>query len=167
MEGKPVLSLPYASGNLSVTPEDIKDLVNLAKTNPKRRARINTHPSNDSDVHEMIIAFLKDSYIPPHRHQNKTESFHIIKGQLDVIFFDEEGHIINRIDLGDYASGKPFYFRSTNKDWHTVLIKSDFAIIHETTKGPFDSNESEYAPWCPHEDDKQGIKNYFKKLYYN
>ena len=139
-------------------------LINLAKSNSKRRARINAHPSKDSDVHEMIIAFLKDSYIPPHRHHNKTESFHIIKGRLDVIFFDEDGHNKNRVELGDYTSGKPFYFRSTNRDWHTVLIKSDYVVIHETTEGPFDPNESEYASWAPKESETLAVKNFLNRI---
>ena len=164
MEDKPVLTLPYTSSNFVVTSENINNLLKLAKINSKRRARINAHPSNDSNVHEMIIAFLKDSYVPPHRHQNKTESFHVIKGEIDVIFFDEKGNINNRINLGNYLSGDPFYFRSNNKNWHTVIIKSDYALIHETTKGPFDASRTEYAPWAPKYNDSKAVKKFMDSL---
>jgi cupin fold WbuC family metalloprotein len=164
VEDKPVLTLPYTSSNFVVTSENINNLLKLAKINSKRRARINAHPSNDSNVHEMIIAFLKDSYVPPHRHQNKTESFHVIKGELDVVFFNEKGEINNRIELSDYSSGAPFYFRSNNKNWHTVIIKSDYAIIHETTKGPFNPSQTEYASWAPTYNDSKEVKIFMNSL---
>lgn len=36
----------------------------------------------------MLIVMAKGSYIRPHKHKNKSESFHIIEGLLDVIVFD-------------------------------------------------------------------------------
>ena len=41
----------------------------------------------------------------------------------------------------------PFLFRISNSAWHTVVPKSDFVIIHEVTKGPFNKNSSEFADW--------------------
>ena len=58
-----------------------------AEESPLRRSRICLHSDNSDQVHEMVIAFCRDSYVQPHRHTGKSESFHIIEGRLQVVFF--------------------------------------------------------------------------------
>ena len=111
-------------------------LLQQAKKNNISRARVCTHMDNRSAVQEMLIAFMKDSYVRPHRHLGKSESFCVIEGELSVIFFDENGKETDRVALSASDPGKPFYFRGERENWHTVLIESEYAFIHETTTGP-------------------------------
>ena len=58
--------------------------------NPRQRARYCTHSLVDDEVHEMVIYHKEGTYIRPHKHIGKTESFHLIDGEADVVFFDDE-----------------------------------------------------------------------------
>jgi hypothetical protein len=45
-----------------------------------------------------------------------------------------------------------------------VLVESASAVIHETTNGPFDRNETEFAPWSPPEEDVEAGRSYLRQL---
>ena len=133
--------------------EDIRFIKNAAHNTPRKRARICTHQSNENDLHEMIIAICSDSYIHPHRHIGKSESFHIIEGRVDVVVFSDDGKIMEIVELGDQSTGSNFYYRLSNSYYHTLLIYSDMLVVHEVTNGPFSREETELAPFAPSEDD--------------
>ena len=116
-----------------------------------KRARLCLHSSPDDPLHEMIIVFHRDTVIRPHRHRAKTESYHIIFGELDIVLFDENGCPTRVISMGDLASGKTLVYRMNSPVWHSVIIRSEYAAIHEVTNGPFRAEESEFAPWSPAE----------------
>ena len=125
----------------------LEELKILAQKDPNKRARICLHKDDGEMVQEMIIAFCKDSYIRPHRHTDKSESYHIIEGRIEIIFYNDSGIEIDKVVLSDKIDEHPFLFRISNSAWHTVVPKSDFVIIHEVTKGPFNKNSSEFADW--------------------
>ena len=127
----------------------LEELKILAQNDPNKRARICLHKDDGEMIQEMIIAFCKDSYVRPHRHIDKSESYHIIEGRIEIIFFNDNGIEIDKVVLSDKIDEHPFLFRISNSAWHTVVPKSDFVIIHEVTKGPFNKNSSEFADWEP------------------
>ena len=120
-----------------------------ARQSPTRRARLCLHCDNQDKVHEMLIVFCRDSLMRPHRHNNKSESFHVIEGRLAVVIFDDAGTVIDRIEMAPQGNGKAFMYRLSSTAWHTVVPQSEYVAIHETTAGPFVANESDYAPWAP------------------
>ncbi len=132
-----------------VNAETLQTLQVMAAAAPLKRSRLCLHRTSDDPIQEMVIAFARDSYVRVHRHRNKSESFHVLAGSLEVIFFDNEGHETRRIRLGESRTGLPSLYRLSCDAWHTVLIESEFAIIHETTNGPFVPTEAEFANWAP------------------
>ncbi len=136
----------------------IEMLLDAAAAEPKRRARLNLHNSDDDLIHEMIIAFRRDSLNMPHRHVGKSESMHVMRGRVDVVLFDDEGHPTRRIRIG--APGRaalafcPSVFRMAAPIWHTVIPVDDKVVVHETTNGPFIAGQNmEIPPWAPAESD--------------
>ena len=125
-----------------------------ALSNERRRARICAHNSNSDALHEMLIAIGRDSYIRPHRHHNKTESFHLIEGSADIVLFSENGSIEDVIKLAPNAN---FYYRLDAPRYHTLIIASPLLVIHEITSGPFDSNLTDYAAFSPPEGSIEGV----------
>jgi cupin fold WbuC family metalloprotein len=115
----------------------------------RKRARICAHPSASDPLQEMIICLVRETYIRPHRHAGKSESFHIIDGELDVVLFEDDGAIREVIRMGSYQSQRTFFYRLMEPCFHTVLVRTPQAVFHETTNGPFDPADTEYAPWAP------------------
>jgi cupin fold WbuC family metalloprotein len=121
-----------------------------ATKNARGRARICAHRGPVDALHEMLIALLSDSYIRPHRHHQKIESFHLIDGSVDVVIFNDDGSIADVVELSLDGS---FYYRLDSPRYHTLLIKSPVLVIHEITNGPFDSSMSDFASFSPAEGD--------------
>ena len=132
---------------------DIASLKHQALANPRQRIRICTHPDTSDRLHEMLIVHTRGTYVRPHKHLNKSESVHIIEGEVDVVFLDEAGAVSDVVKMGDYESGREFYYRVGSPIDHTLRILSEFLVFHEVTNGPFRRDETIFAAWAPEESD--------------
>lgn len=148
---------------VSIRQEHIETLKWLAKNTLRKRARICTHPDTTNPLHEMIILHARGAYVRPHRHPGKSESFHVIEGEADIILFDEGGKVENVISMGEKGSGKAFFYRLNQATFHTLLIRSEVFIFHETTNGPFQPGASEFAPWAPLEEDQESVERFMNQ----
>ena len=138
-------------GFLEVAGAQIEFLKEQAAKSPRHRARICAHPGNESRIHEMLIVLTDQVYIRPHKHLKKSESFHVVEGSAMVIYFKDSGEIAEVIQVGDAASGRPFYFRNEDERFHMQIITSRFLVFHEVTDGPFNRADTVFAPWSPDE----------------
>lgn len=136
---------------------EIAFLKNQASLSSRRRARICAHASNENPLHEMMIVAVSDTYIHPHRHDGKSESFHIIEGEVDIIMFDDDGEVIDVVELGDISSKKPFFYRLSDERFHTLCIRSEFLVFHEVTNGPFVPDTTRVATFAPNESDHAAV----------
>lgn len=134
-----------------------------ARHAPRKRARINAHPGPDAPVQEMLIALDQHTYLRPHKHIEKSESFHVIEGIADVVIFDDEGDIIDVVPLGPPPGPRCFYYRQSRPRFHTLIIHTPDFVIHETTNGPFRPEYTVFAPWAPDESDP-GATEYMEQL---
>jgi cupin fold WbuC family metalloprotein len=151
MEIVPVNNEVYYTDGLLVTVnnEDITSLKIKSHVNPRKRVRFCAHQDTESIVHEMIIIHERGIYVRPHKHIGKSESFHIIEGIADVVIFDNNGAITDVIEMGDFTSGRVFYYRLSKALYHSLLIRSEMLVFHEVTSGPFKRVDTQFAPWAP------------------
>lgn len=149
---------------IKVSGSDIALLKKQALITQRKRIRLCTHKSIDDEIHEMLIVHVRDTYIRPHKHLSKPESFHVIEGRADVIIFDDNGNLIEVIQMGEYASGLPFYYRLPEPLFHTLLIQSDILVFHEITKGPFKRSDTIIAPWAPDDNNEPDYKAFLNTL---
>ncbi len=146
-----------------------KDYVSFLKDcslkNARGRMRLCAHQSVEDLLHEMIIVHERQAYVRPHRHLGKSESVHIIEGEVDVVLFDEKGDLIRVVEMGEFASDKTFYYRSSGHEFHTLIIRSDVLVFHEVTNGPFCREDTEFAQWSPTEEDPEGQRLFLEQLH--
>jgi cupin fold WbuC family metalloprotein len=116
---------------------------------PNKQARLCLHHSPDDPLQEMIIVLHRDAIVRPHRHRGKVETYHLIFGEIIVVLFDDKGQPMRLVRMGDFATGKTHVYRLAAPIWHSVIIRSEYAGIHEITNGPFRAGEREFAPWAP------------------
>jgi cupin fold WbuC family metalloprotein len=159
-------SVMFATGDIvHVGDSLIEDLVREAREAPLKRARFCLHHSPDDALHEMVIALLRGSYIRPHRHVGKTESFHVIAGRLQIVLFDDDGQVTKRIPMGPRGSGRPFLCRLAGAAWHTVVVEDEWVVFHEVTRGPFRPEDTQYASWAPQESESEGARRFVAALH--
>lgn len=146
----------FADGDVvAIEGDELGFLVEAALQSPRRRARVCAHRHPDDLLHEMIVVLTPDSYLIPEKHVVKVESYHIIKGVADVVLFDDQGEITEVIEIGDYESGRAFYFRVRRSDfYHSVIVRSRIFVYRESATGPFNRADTVIAPWAPAESDE-------------
>jgi cupin fold WbuC family metalloprotein len=150
-----------AEGPISaIGQNELNTLKAAAKASVKRRARINAHPDAEDALHEMIIAIDPASYIRPHKHPGKSEAFHIIEGEVDIIVFSDEGAIERIVLLGPPGSRRAFYYRMSAPFFHTLIIRSEILIVHEITNGPFRPQTAVFADFAPDECELEKVAAY-------
>ena len=87
----------------------------------------------------MLIGIRADSYIRPHKHEKKVESFHLVEGTADIVILNDVGDVTDVIELSPERS---FFYRLAQPRYHTLLINSPVLVIHEVTNGPFQDSDT-------------------------
>ena len=127
----------------------IEFLKHVARTCSLRRARFCAHLSPEAEQHDMLIVVHRDSYVTPHRHLTKSETFVVLEGSADMILFDEGGAVEKVVRMGMPTSRLPFFYRMPPKQFHSLAIQSELLVFLENTKGPFSLDDREHASWAP------------------
>lgn len=142
----------------------IEFLKRRAGVSPRRRARFCAHLSPNAEQHDMLIVSHRDTYVTPHRHMSKSETFIVLEGSAEIILFEETGEIEKIVDMGPAESGKPFFYRMPPRRFHSLAIKSELLVFLESTMGPFNLDDREHASWAPHPDDTENGQAYIAGL---
>jgi cupin fold WbuC family metalloprotein len=135
-------------------------LVGAVDVSTRGRVRINLHNSSNDPLHEMLIAIRPGSYIRPHKHPGKSESFHLIHGSVDIVVFNDDGDIRDIVELAAGEKDRAFYYRMSVPMFHTLIVRSDLLIVHEITNGPFRAGETVFADFAPLESDAATVADY-------
>lgn len=147
-----------------VNQQSIDFLKSKAMKNRRKRARLCTHLEVSDALHEMLIVHFKGTYVQPHKHIGKSESFHMIEGSLGVVIFNGSGKILQVVHMGEPSSGLIFYYRLSESYFHSVVPLTDIVVFHETTNGPFKREDMVSAPWAPREEEVEKAERYFKSI---
>ena len=150
--------------NVDVSYKTIRDLVEISKTTSRGRLRLCAHETVNESVHEMFIVHPKGAYIPPHKHLEKSESILVLDGEVEYFTFSDDGVVNQRISMGDYRSGKSFFFRLQKPLFHSMLILSETLTFLEITKGPFNPTDTVEAGWAPNKNSDPQVSLFLKNL---
>ncbi len=152
----PEIQLKYLDDSM------IEWVMDKAEASSNGQARICMHSNKDDLVHEMFIAQKKHKYVRPHKHIEKSESFHIIAGKLIILLFDCNGKITSSIILD--AELKESLFVRIERDVFHMPIALTNVVFHEVSNGPFIKEECVFASWAPEVDDKDECNIYIDKI---
>lgn len=96
-----------------ITEELLDTVTSRAKENSRLRMNYNFHASMDAPIHRLLNALEPGTYLPPHRHTDKEETYLVLRGSLLAFFYDDAGNVTIR-----YAS----ILRKVNMVWRFLLI---------------------------------------------
>ena len=113
----------------------------------RKRIRLCTHPNVNAPLHEMFVLYCKETKIGANKHFAKDETFYVMEGFADLVFFNDTGDVTQIVQLGPYGSGNAFSARIPHDTWHDVVVSSDYLLLHETTPGPYIRDHTIWAPW--------------------
>lgn len=142
----------------------LEELKRRADANPRRRVRLCAHRDPAEPIHEMMIVHSRMTYVRPHQHRTRIESFQVLEGEADLVLFDERGGVARVIRMGPPASGRPFYYRLSEPIFHTLLIYSPHLVFKEVTNGPFNPKDTVFPDWAPDESRPADVEAYLRGL---
>jgi cupin fold WbuC family metalloprotein len=130
----------------------LDELAARAAANPRRRAHHSIHSGPEDLVQRFIVVAQPDAYFRPHRHSARAELALLVRGQMDVLTFDDAGVVTARHGVG--AGQGSFAYETPERTWHTIVPGSSGCAFFEVKQGPYDpTTASEFAPWSPAEGD--------------
>jgi len=124
-------------------------LTTKAENSDRLRTHYNLHDNLEEPIHRLCIAAAPDTYMRPHRHQNKWELLIILRGKATVIIFDDNGKVQNKIQLSHENNS---VLEISKGIWHVFYSESSETILMEVKAGPYVPITSEdTASWAPEE----------------
>ena len=70
-----------------ITEELLDTVTSRAKENSRLRMNYNFHASMDAPIHRLLNALEPGTYLPPHRHTDKEETYLVLRGSLLAFFY--------------------------------------------------------------------------------
>ncbi len=153
-----VFAAPAVGG--VVTRETLAALERQARANGRGQCRLLLHGDRDEILHEMIIVVVGRPYIRPHMNERGAKSFHMLRGEMMVVVFGDDGTVDRCQALRDTGD---FLFRLSASAFHTVIPITESVIFVETALGPH--RKTRYADWAPASDDGDAAEDYFDTLW--
>ena len=137
------------------TGDILKELVATAQGSDRLRTNLNIHESSNADVQRLFLAFEPGTYIRPHRHPqaHKWELFIVLEGELDLLLFNNQGEIVQRITLSAAATRVVEIPPNT---WHSYISKKSGTLALEIKQGVYlPSPEEDFLSMSPAENTKE------------
>lgn len=105
-----------------------------AEASPRLRMNLNFHESLDAKAQRLINVLLPGTILPIHRHRHTAETYILIRGKMNVVFYDDAGcpterHLLDP-SVGNYGVQIP------KGQWHSVDVLEPSAIF-EVKDGPY------------------------------
>lgn len=147
----------------------VTGLINDYKKSERRRHRYCFHQSPTVDLHDIVICYDSDSYIPPNKHVGKSESLLVIDGEIDLFLFSDNGQVYDYRRLSASDCSQAFYVRIPPNTWHGLrAVGLKPCIIKETISGPYDGSTLKWASFAPSEakGKEAGLQWYDKVMEY-
>jgi cupin fold WbuC family metalloprotein len=134
-----------------------------AKLSPRLRMNHNFHPELNDPVQRLLNALEPWTYIRPHKHTQKEESFVLLRGTVLAVVFNDDGsirdHFILNSDKGNFG------LEFEENSYHMLTALEPGSVVYEIKEGPYipHSDESS-APWSPKEGTPEG-KEFLERIF--
>lgn len=129
---------------------DLNDLCLKAGQLPRKRTNLNIHEQASDPVQRLFVSADKSSYFRPHKHAHTWEFAMVLKGEFDVLIFDDHGCLTERFSVGPNAGSVAFELPENT--WHTWIPRENGSLFFECKKGPYDpATAAVFAAWAPEE----------------
>jgi cupin fold WbuC family metalloprotein len=119
----------------------IELLIENAKVNSDRKARLCLHPTSDELLQVTYLAFSSPYSDKVHKHPHRPEVVIPIHGLARHSTFDLKGRILNSQVLD---GSNPVPNSTDSNSWHSLEVLSDSFVMIEIGTGPFLSTSTVY-----------------------
>ena len=112
-----------------------------AQTSERLYMNRNLHDSLDAKAQRILNALEPGTILPIHRHSHTAETYILLRGWIDVMFYDDSGAESARFAI-DPQNGR-YGVNIPAGQWHTLEVLKSGSVIFEVKYGPHTPLEPE------------------------
>lgn len=102
---------------------------------PRLRMNYNLHDNLEAKAQRLLNALEPGTKLPVHRHPHTAETYILLRGRINVLFFNEDKQVQEKQELfvgsGNYGVHIPA------GQWHTLEVLESGTVIFEVKDGPY------------------------------
>lgn len=148
---------------IRITTELIEKVVAQARQSPRLRMNYNFHSELSDPVQRLLNALEPWTYIRPHKHTTKEESFVLLSGTILAVSFNDDGSIRDHAILSQQSGISGIEFEENS--YHMLTALETGSAVFEIKEGPFvPHTEGSSAPWAPKEGTPEA-KGFLEKVF--
>lgn len=148
---------------IKITTQLLDEVTNKARSAPRMRMNYNFHPELSDPVQRLLNALEPWTYIRPHRHTNKEESFVLLRGTVLAVVFNDDGSVRDHAVLSDASGILGVEFEEGC--YHMLTSLESGSVVYEIKEGPFIAHtEDSSASWAPSEG-TPAARNFLQKVF--
>ena len=119
----------------------LDQLTAQAQASPRKRMHYDLRDDMTDTSMRMLNALEPGTVIPIHRHTNTSEDVVVLRGEVEEVFFDENGNETERYHLT--AGGDAVACRVPIGQYHTCRSLRSGSVIIEFKRGMYDPDKTE------------------------
>lgn len=112
----------------------IDEIESRAKHSPRLRMNYNFHESAESKAQRLLNVLLPGTELPIHRHTHSDETYILVKGKMDVIFYNDNKEEVKRFSLDPLKFNYGIHI--PKNQWHGIEVFQP-STIFEVKDGPY------------------------------
>ena len=105
-----------------------------AQMSDRLRMNYNLHESLDAKAQRLLNALEPGTVLPIHRHRHTAETYILLRGCMDVVFYGETGAETKRYRLDPVVRNYGVHIPAGQ--WHTIEVQEP-SVIFEVKDGPY------------------------------
>ena len=127
---------------MNIIDTNLLDLVTeKAIRSTRLRMNHNFHKTLDAKAQCLLNALEPETKLPIHRHRNTDETYLLIRGSMNVFYYNSKKEIIESALLKP-TEGK-FGINIPAGQWHTIESLESGTVILEVKEGPYSTLDDE------------------------
>lgn len=112
----------------------LDNITSKARKSERLRMNYNLHDSLDAKVQRLFNALEPGTHLPIHRHKHTAETYILLRGRIDVLFYNDHGVVVERYELD--PKREIYGVHIPKGQWHTIEVHES-SIIFEVKDGPY------------------------------
>lgn len=110
----------------------LDEIQKKAAESPRLRANFCLHKSPDDKVQKMINILLPGTEMPIHCHHNSDETLVVLRGEITIVYFDNDGVETERFSLNNSMPAIDI----PKNQWHNIVLTEPVVLL-EIKEGPY------------------------------
>lgn len=112
----------------------LDNITSKARKSERLRMNYNLHDSLDAKTQRLFNALEPGTHLPIHRHKHTAETYILLKGRIDVLFYNDHGVVVERYELN--PKREIYGVHIPKGQWHTIDVHES-SVIFEVKDGPY------------------------------